>query len=141
MTRRKLRKTVISVLVAGLTVFGAGAVALAQTAGDPVAPAVSSVPAANSSTGTTEASAPESEAAADNDAIECDNGTDPVTGAECDGGPAANSDNDATEAQAPEAAEAAEAPEATDTSEVQSIGTPPGNDQTGEWDGDYNYEG
>jgi hypothetical protein len=57
--------------------------------------------------------------------------------------------DDATEAQTPEdegmsgaeTIEAPEAPEATDASEPQFIGDPPGNDQTGNWDGDYNYEG
>ena len=29
----------------------------------------------------------------------------------------------------------------TDAEETQFIGDPPGNDQTGEWEGDFNFEG
>jgi hypothetical protein len=37
---------------------------------------------------------PEAEDPADTDTVECENGIDPTTGLECDGGPAANIDND-----------------------------------------------
>jgi hypothetical protein len=135
-TKRKLRKIVLSALVAGLTVFAAGAVALAQSGGDVAAPLAVSVPAVTTE-GVEVAEEPEATDVADTDDIQFESESEADDAAEATVAAGGGGAPEATT----EGVEAAEAPETADAFEVQFIGSPAGNDQTGDWDGDYNFEG
>jgi len=135
-TKRKSRRIVLSALVAGLTVFGTGAVALAQSGSDVAAPPTASVPALITE-GAEAVEGMETTDVADADDIQFESESEADDAAEAT---VASGGGGAPEAIT-EGVEAAEAPEIADASEVQFIGNPAGNDQTGDWDGDYNFEG
>jgi hypothetical protein len=94
MPKKRKRVLLAVTVIAALAVFGVGGAAIALASGSPATTQVDQPQIQAPAGDVTEADqAGEAEEAGDTDAVECDNGIDPTTGAECDGGPAANSED------------------------------------------------